>query len=113
MVPKQFSLVQVATILPHELSALGDVEIIDVRSPEEFAQARAKGAVNHPLDDLDPKAIMEAREDTTKPLYMICAVGMRSHFACQQFIAAGYDNVVNVEGGTELWLHQGLPAESA
>ena len=104
---------QVSTILPHELAALADVEIVDVRSPEEFAHIRAKDAVNYPLDDLDPQAIMDARDDATKPLYLICAVGMRSHFACQKFIAAGYDNVVNVEGGTELWLHQGLPSESA
>jgi len=104
--------VQISTILPNELAALGDVEIFDVRSPEEFAHIRAKGALNYPLDDLDPRAIMDAREDATKPLYLICAVGMRSHFACQQFIAAGYENVVNVEGGTELWLQQGLPSES-
>ena len=103
---------QVATIQPTDLAAKDSAEIIDVRSPEEFLQGRAKGAVNRPLDDLDPQAIMNERSDATQPLYLICAVGMRSHFACQAFIQAGFENVVNVEGGTELWLHQGLPAEA-
>lgn len=103
---------QVATIQPNELAAKEATEIIDVRSPEEFLQIRAKGAVNRPLDDLDPHAIMNGRADAEQPLYLICAVGMRSHYACQAFIQAGYENVVNVAGGTELWLHQGLPSEA-
>ena len=101
---------QVTTILPHELATLGDVDIVDVRTPEEFQHIHAKGAINHPLDNLDPSEVMHGR-DLARPLYLICAVGMRSHFACQQFMMAGFENVVNVEGGTELWLQQGLPAE--
>lgn len=102
---------QVSTILPHELAALEQAAIIDVRTPEEFAHCRAQGAQNYPLDDLDPHEVMKSR-DAEKTLYMICAVGMRSHFACQMFMQAGYSNVVNVEGGTELWVHQGLPIET-
>lgn len=103
---------QVSTILPHELASLDDAQIIDVRTPEEFAHGRAKGAQNFPLDDLDPHAVMATRVPG-KPLYMICAVGMRSHFACQMFMQAGYTNVVNVEGGTELWVNQGLQVETS
>lgn len=101
----------IATILPNELAQLGaDAEIIDVRNPNEFQNVHAKGAVNHPLDQLDPPAIMQARNGAAdKPLYLICQMGMRSHHACQQFVASGFPNVVNVEGGTALWEQQGLP----
>lgn len=104
----------IATIQPNDLAQIGDAEIIDVRNPGEYQNVHAKGAVNHPLGELDPHAIMKARNGSAdKPLYMICQMGMRSHQACQQFVANGYSNVVNVEGGTSLWEKQGLPVERA
>jgi rhodanese-related sulfurtransferase len=40
---------------------------------------------------------------------MICRSGTRAKQACEKFHAAGYTNVVNVEGGTEAWETAGLP----
>jgi rhodanese-related sulfurtransferase len=89
-----------------------DVEIIDVRTPDEFREVRAATARNMPLDTLDPHALMRAR--TSPPdesLYFICHMGGRSAVACAMFTAAGYPNVVNIEGGTDAWLAAGLPIE--
>ena len=98
----------IATIQPNQLSS--DAEIIDVRNPDEFQHTHARGASNYPLPDLDPHAIMQSRSGSQdEPLYIICQMGMRSLHACQQFVACGYPNVVNVEGGTTLWEQQGLP----
>jgi len=104
----------ISTIQPNELSKLktdGEhVDLIDVRTPVEYAGLHAEGAVNHPLDSLDPAAIWQARNGSgDKPLYLICQMGGRSMKACEQFVQAGYDNVVNVTGGTTLWEQQGLP----
>ena len=40
---------------------------------------------------------------------MICKSGGRGRQACEQLIAAGFSNVVNVDGGTQAWDAAGLP----
>ena len=41
--------------------------------------------------------------------YVICRSGGRGRRACEAFQAAGFTNVVNVEGGTLAWQRAGLP----
>lgn len=87
-----------------------EIELIDVRMPTEFREMRAECARNVPLDSLDPAAIMAARNGTAaQPLYVICRGGNRSLQACKKFMDAGFENVVNVEGGTLAWNKAGLP----
>src|SRR6056297_1735221 len=101
------------TITPQELRQKGEsIDLIDVRTPVEFRQVHAKPARNVPLDQLDPQRVMEARNGSaSQPLYVICKSGNRAGKACQQFEQAGYENVVNVEGGTEAWEAAGLPVD--
>jgi rhodanese-related sulfurtransferase len=87
------------------------VDIVDVRTVEEFNEIRALGVRNIPLDRLDPAALIQSRQNSSGPLYFICAVGGRSAWACEMMMAACYDNVVNVEGGTQEWYAVGLPVE--
>ena len=88
------------------------IEIIDVRTAEEFRQVRAVSARHAPLDTLDPHAVMRDRAgDPHRPLYVICQIGGRSAAACAMFVAAGYPNVINIDGGTDAWLAAGLPTE--
>ena len=103
----------VATITPRELEALrlrgSPVELLDVRTPGEYREVHAEPARLVPLDRLDPREVMEARHGTKDdPLYLICRSGSRGRQACEQFLAAGYHNVVNVEGGTLEWERAGL-----
>ena len=100
------------TISPQRLCDLHNqspIELIDVRTPREYEDTHATMARNVPLDRLDPKAVMAARADKSRPLYVICKSGGRAGQACEQFIAAGFENVVNVEGGTSAWVNAGLP----
>lgn len=77
------------------------LDVIDVRTPVEFQSVHITVARNSPLDRLDPAAIQAARGDRARePLYVVCRSGARGKQACQRFIAAGYSNVINVEGGT-------------
>jgi rhodanese-related sulfurtransferase len=105
----------IKTIGCHELygaSLSGPIDLIDVRTLEEFNEIRATGARHVPLDTLDPAAIIRSRSTSPdEPLYFICAVGGRSAWACELMMAAGYQNVVNVEGGTQAWYLAGLPVE--
>lgn len=87
-----------------------EIDLIDVRMPTEFREVHADCARSIPLDALDPKAVMAARNGSAgQPLYVICRSGSRSTQACKKFIEAGFTNVVNVEGGTMAWEQAGLP----
>ena len=104
----------VATITPSELEEICrrgiPVDLIDVRTPVEYQELHAEAARLVPLDRLDPKAFMEARNGTKNdPVYIICRSGARAREACARFRAAGYDNVVSVEGGTLEWERAGFP----
>ena len=85
-----------------ELCQQGDqVDLIDVRTPVEFREVHVDIARNVPLDQLDPAALMQARNGSAnEPLYVICRSGSRGQQACEKFLKAGFSNVVNVEGGT-------------
>ena len=103
-----------ATITPAELEDLrkrGEpVDLIDVRTPAEYREVHAEAARPVPLGSLDPRAVMEARDGSKgHPLYLICQSGARSRQAAEKFRAAGFPNVVNVEGGTIAWERAGLP----
>lgn len=105
---------EVVSINPRDLAAMRQhgeaVELIDVRTPVEFREVHCTFARNLPLTDLDPKAVIDARKGTaTSPLYVICRSGSRGRQACEKFLAAGFTNVVNVEGGTLAWAECGLP----
>jgi rhodanese-related sulfurtransferase len=93
----------------HELITKGEpIELIDVRTPVEFREVHVTIARSTPLTELDAKKIAATR-NTESPLYVICKSGGRGRQACEQIIAAGYPNVVNVEGGTQAWDVAGLP----
>ena len=93
-----------------ELDSQGNIELIDVRTPAEYREVHAAIAKNVPLESLDPRAVMEARNGTAgEPLYVICRSGNRSSQACGKFVDAGFENVVNVDGGTQAWDEAGLP----
>ena len=103
----------VTTISPRQFADLckrGKIDLIDVRTPVEFREVHAADARNLPLDRLDPATVMQSRNGhKAEPLYVICHSGSRGRQACEMFLAAGFTNVVNVEGGTLAWAECGLP----
>ncbi|HZN64040.1 MAG TPA: rhodanese-like domain-containing protein [Tepidisphaeraceae bacterium] len=86
------------------------IDLIDVRTPAEFAAVHAEGARLVPLDRLDPRAVLASRAGSAdEPVYLICRSGARAARACEVFAAAGFANAVSVEGGTAGWEQAGLP----
>jgi rhodanese-related sulfurtransferase len=101
------------TIRPAEVAARRSqglhTQLIDVRTPVEFAEVHAEGAQLIPLDALDPKAVMADRNRSgDEPIFVICKSGGRSAKAVEKFRAAGFGNVISVEGGTSAWERAGL-----
>lgn len=103
----------VTTLSPRQLHDLvqsgTSVELIDVRTPVEYREVHVGFARNVPLDQLDAAKFVSGRQGSGQPLYVICRSGSRGKQACEKFLAAGYTNVVNVEGGTQAWDQAGLP----
>jgi len=86
------------------------IELIDVRTPVEFREVHIDFARNIPLDQLDVAALIQTRTaSANEPLYFICRSGGRGQQACENFLKAGFSNVVNVEGGTMACVEAGLP----
>ena len=81
----------------HEIdSLLGDINLIDVREPDEFEEIALKNSINIPLHELldSPEDYLE--ED--KEYYLLCRAGRRSYIAAIELDELGYD-VVDVTGG--------------
>lgn len=102
------------SITANELKSLvtsgKSIDLIDVRTPAEFREIHVTVARNEPLDRLDPQAIQAARNgNASEPVYIICRSGARSKQACEKFLAAGFTNVINVEGGTMACASAGAP----
>jgi rhodanese-related sulfurtransferase len=93
--------------LAEALAAPG-VHLLDVRTAGEFEAVRIAGAINVPLDRLDPAALL-ASMGRDKPLYCVCQTGTRSQLAAVKLRAAGFRRVVHVDGGTNAWTVAGLP----
>jgi len=85
------------------------IHLIDVRTPVEFRETHVEFAANEPLDKLDPANIMQRHNCGDRPLYVMCRSGNRAQQAIQKFRQAGYDNVVNVDGGMLQWEEEGQP----
>ena len=104
-------------IVPSELHSLFErdetIQVIDVRTIEEFEDIRCAYAKNIPLDSFDPTSVFGNEGiDANKDTYIICRSGKRSQSAAELCVAAGFTKVINVEGGTLEWVANGLPTKN-
>ncbi|MBI9081827.1 MAG: rhodanese-like domain-containing protein [Pseudodesulfovibrio sp.] len=77
-------------------------ELIDVRTPGEFASFHIPGAVNVPY----PATLAElafVSPDPNRPILIICMSGHRSPPVAKQMQDGGYTNVHNLTWGMMAW----------
>ena len=84
----------------------GGALLVDVRETGEWRDGHAKGARHIPLGELS-RRLADIPKD--REVLVICRSGNRSRTAAQLLQRAGYDRVVNVQGGTMAWMRQALP----
>ena len=84
--------------------------IIDVRTPEEYAQGHIIGAKNIPIDKLESR-LQELSIYKDQEIYLVCAVGGRSHKARVFLTQKGFSKAINVQGGTRGWKAKGYPTK--
>jgi len=80
--------------------------MLDVRTPEEYAEGHIKGAVLIPVQVLAER-LAEVPKD--KQVYVYCHSGKRSARASKLLAKHGFTNIENVMGGIVAWKKAGYP----
>lgn len=101
----------VAQIDPQSLQerSRDGVQVVDVRSPEEWRRGHFPGAIHIPLALL-PERMGEL--DASAPIVLQCQGGDRSSIATSLLQSQGLPNVANLAGGYDAWVAQGFETES-
>lgn len=86
----------------------GGAEVIDVRTPEEFAAGHIEGAVN--IDIASPNFATEIGQLDPKKTYAVyCRSDNRSGVATTQMANSGFTSVYDLDGGIIAWEQDGYP----
>lgn len=86
----------------------GGATLIDVREFPEYSAGRVPGARLIPLGEIEKR---HGEIDHSHTVYVICRTGKRGGEAQKRLRSLGFQNVVNVTGGTEAWKAAGLGIE--
>jgi len=80
-----------------------EIQLLDVRTPQEYQQGYIDDAVLVNFFDSDFVTKVSTRFDKNKPLYIYCAVGGRSNKAARKLIFEGFESVYDLKGGFNKW----------
>lgn len=80
-----------------------DLLLVDVRTPEEYAEGHIEGALN--INWRDTAFAQQAAEqlDKTKTIALYCKAGRRSHAAAGKLHTMGFDRIIELKGGYDAW----------
>lgn len=92
-----------------KLAADRSALVLDVRTPQEFANGHLPNAMAINIFDADFKQKV-GKLDKSKAVYVYCAVGGRSAKASQILQESGFKTVYNMAGGFNHWQAAGLPS---
>ncbi|MEO8059645.1 MAG: MBL fold metallo-hydrolase [Burkholderiales bacterium] len=87
-----------------------DIQIIDVREPQEFTDAlgHIRGARLLPLSELSTRI---GEIDRDRPVVAVCRSGARSAQATLMLQQAGFEDIANLAGGMLRWRAEAMPVE--
>lgn len=85
-----------------KIKATPNAQILDVRTPEEFASEHIENAVN--INWLADDFIIKANKiDKSKPVFVYCKSGGRSAKASEKLQELGFKNIYELQGGILKW----------
>jgi rhodanese-related sulfurtransferase len=93
-------------LLEHQSQHPERLFLLDVRTPQEFAEGHVPGAVNVPYDQLASR-LAEVPKDKDVVLY--CKTGRRAGIAADVLVANGYTRLSHLEGDMVGWLAKDRP----
>lgn len=88
----------------------GPCLIIDVRTGKEYVEGHLEGAEHIDFYRPDFRQALEQKDHGCRYL-VYCRRGGRGHRAMELMKECGFRDVVNMEGGLERWVSEGLPVE--
>jgi len=80
--------------------------LLDVRTPQEYAEVRLAGARLSPIDNFTAR-LAEVPKD--RPILVYCAVGSRSSRVADYLARSGFSDIYNLTGGIWAWQLRGYP----
>ena len=84
-----------------------DTILLDVRTPEEFAEGHLENAIN--IDFYKDDFAEELNKlDKSKPYAIYCRSGHRSGITCKKMEEIGFKSTVNLDGGILQWIEEGM-----
>ena len=106
---------QINTTIPvdefdKKLSGTKDVQLVDVRTPEEYQEGHLKNALNYNINGSDFDNQL-SKLDKTKPVMVYCLGGGRSAEAAEIMEKKGFIEVYNMQGGIMKWNAANKPTD--
>lgn len=93
-----------------ELLELEDVQLVDVRTPEEYTGGHIANSQN--IDYNSPTFDSEIEKlDKSKPVIIYCKSGGRSAKCAKKLEDAGFVKIYDLNGGISEWEHKELAIE--
>jgi rhodanese-related sulfurtransferase len=99
----------IENLSPNEVTALlaaGEILLVDVREPDEYATQRIAGALLYPLSTFDASTLPP---DQPRRVVFQCGSGKRSAMAASARLEAGAHRAAHLAGGIGAWIAAGLP----
>ena len=94
-----------------EISKMEEIQLVDVRTPEEYEAGFIDGFQNIDyFSDTFEKDIQEL--DKSKPVIVYCRSGKRSAKCSKKMIKAGFVKIYELDGGITKWQHEGFEIKS-
>jgi rhodanese-related sulfurtransferase len=95
------------TDLAAELESSDNLLVVDVRTPDEYAEGFIEGAINIPLNELTQH--LDLLPDLDANIVVVCGTGHRSAIAMTALNLLGYTNARSMMSGMGPWTSAGLP----
>lgn len=102
---------KIQTINPEQfnkLLLLDEIQLVDVRTKEEYQVGHIKDALNIDVKDPNFKTNI-SKLDKNKPVLVYCRSGKRSGDAAEILRGMGFTKIVSLEGGMLSWEEADLP----
>ena len=86
-----------------EVINLNKVQLVDVRTPEEFLTGHIENAKNINFNDSNFKQVISSTLNKNKPVALYCRSGRRSASALAILKEMGFTTIYDLEGGFLNW----------
>lgn len=102
--PEDVELITIETLKARAIDK--DVQLIDVRTPGEYAKGHINDAINIDIANLENFKAEVSKLEKAQPIYIYCHRGGRSNNASKVLQALGFEIIYYFSGGWKAWSQQ-------